>query len=103
NRNFLMHGLTHDAFNSEDLGLLKPSRSNPLEMEYLHLTVDDIRSIADDIHTFDLFGFTLFMWAKARLRGGEFTISSGKVRPELPERPPLPEKLKLAAKPFSID
>lgn len=103
NRNFLMHGMVHNGTASLDLTLHKAARNDPSKINYLHLTVQAIRKIADEIHDFDSFGFDIAFWTSARLTGGKFiTSNGGSIEPSLPEKPPLPDKLNLSDRPTPV-
>lgn len=101
NRNFLMHGMTLDAHNSSELILKKFARNDPTKTNYMHLTVQTIRKIADEIDRFDSYGMDIYIWRSARTTGGKFLLASGKViEPTLPEKPPRPDKMNLSDHPI---
>jgi hypothetical protein len=93
NRNFLAH--SHSILNNPEQSHLtfgKGSRSNPDVWSFAHMSLSEIRGIADDIHAFWLFGSTLHLWLIGR---GTLIFQGGrKETVELPDRPTLPEKLK---------
>jgi hypothetical protein len=96
-RNFLMHGITRKALSSEKLILQKYSRNDFSKRNYLELTAEDIRSVADDIARFDDFGNALGSCLLSRFLDSELTFADGsRGRPTLPKKPPLPEKLRAA-------
>jgi hypothetical protein len=106
NRNFLMHSLTRNAVGSNQLylELEKSARSQPTRRNLVRLSVEDIRRIADEIDTYDHFGFNLVLWLLARLDGGVLKLGDGpEQRPPLPDKPALPAKLNLSGAPTPED
>lgn len=96
NRNFLMHGMTQSPSDSQNLLLSKFARRDPTRLNYLELTADDIREVADDMFNFDVFGLGIFLWLRARPYGGEFKMSDGSIeKPEWPVQPAMASRLKL--------
>ena len=61
------------------------------------MTVTRLRQIADEIVTYERFGFGLYIFLLAQKAGGTIKFGDRVERPTLPEIPPLPEKLILPA------
>lgn len=101
-RNFLMHSATLnnnallDIFKPGILSLTKPARNDPTRLAYAHLTLSEIRSVADNINAFRKFGIDLFIYLVARQNGGKIIYNDAPFEPPLPEKPPLPRKLNLS-------
>jgi hypothetical protein len=104
-RNFLMHGMAHDALNRTELVLRKAPRNDPTRLNYMHLSAEDIRKIADEISDFSMFGIDIFMWLEAQKTGGKLIIPADMKEhvPSLPKKPPLPDRLNLSDHPKPID
>lgn len=92
NRNFLAH--SHSIMNNPEqphLTFGKGSRNKPNEWSFAHMSLPDIRRVADDIHDFWLFGSHINRWLVGR---GKLIFSDGHCETvELPDKPPLPNKL----------
>lgn len=92
NRNFLAH--SHSILNNPGqphLTFGKGSRSQPDVWSFAHMTLPEIRKVADDIYTFWLFGSHIDRWLIGR---GTLIFSDGhRETVELPDKPALPEKL----------
>jgi hypothetical protein len=98
NRNFLSHSQTimNDP-NQPHLTFGKGSKRQPDVWSFAHLTLPEIRQVADDIWTYWKFGSELRAWMVTRATGGVMTFSDGQtITHTLPETPPLPDKLKHA-------
>lgn len=102
NRNNLMHSKAHNGMSLASIGvshltLTKPTKANLDENNFVHLDVEDLRGIADDMANFSDFGFDLFLWRAALLTKGVIKWGDGKTTtPTLPEKPPEPRKLVLS-------
>jgi hypothetical protein len=115
NRNFLMHGMTDSTWDAltlhsavtDILTIKKSPRNDPIKTNYLHLTERQIRSIADNIYTTEMFGLEVYLFASARKNGGVITYvwegSEMTRMPTLPEKPPLPSNLSLSDSPTPRD
>jgi hypothetical protein len=110
NRNFLMHSLTQNAGPSLGttaklhLELGKRARSEPLRTNYARLSIENLRDIADEIDTYDNYGFNLLLWLMARPAGGRLTLPGSPERvPPLPDKPAPPKKLTLFDSPAPTD
>ncbi|MGY3036330.1 hypothetical protein ACVIIV_005500 [Bradyrhizobium sp. USDA 4354] len=92
NRNFLAH--SHSILNNPEqphLTFGKGSRSQLHVWSFAHMTLKEIRAVADDIHDFWLFGSHLDRWLIGR---GTLIFSDGhRETVEMPDKPPLPKKL----------
>ncbi|MBM7482333.1 hypothetical protein ACVWWI_004356 [Bradyrhizobium sp. USDA 3686] len=92
NRNFLAH--SHSILNNPEQSHLtfgKGSRSKPNVWSFVHLSLPEIRAIADSIRDYWSFGSGLNLWLIGR---GTLIFPGGrKETVVLPDRPPLPEKL----------
>jgi hypothetical protein len=94
NRNFLMHGLTQSPLSASDsLVLAKAARRDPERHNFLHLRLQDIRQIANEIDNLWILGMRLYVWYRARSTGGTIILNGKKISPTLPEIPPAPVKL----------
>jgi hypothetical protein len=93
NRNFLAH--SHSILNNPEQSHLtfgKGSRSKPNVWSFVHLSLPEIRGIADSIRDYWSFGSDLNLWLIGR---GTLIFPDGrKETVVLPDRPPLPERLK---------
>jgi hypothetical protein len=105
NRNFLMHSLTQGTLEQADkLVLAKAAKRDPERTNSLHLGVDELRSVADDMFHLERFGLRLYMWWRARANGGKYRFADGReVAPTLPEKSPAPTKLTPADHQFHKD
>ncbi|TYL80326.1 hypothetical protein [Bradyrhizobium cytisi] len=104
NRNILMHSKAHNAslsdLTSSHLTLAKPSKKTPDENNFISLDVAELRSVADDMAEFAMFGSQLFYWRIAALSGGTITWEGGETAtPTLPDKPRLPRALTLSTQP----
>lgn len=92
NRNFLAH--SHSIMNNPEqphLTFGKGSRNKPGEWSFAHMSLHDIRRVADDVHDFWLFGSHVNRWLVGR---GTLIFSDGhREFVKLPDIPPLPNKL----------
>jgi hypothetical protein len=107
NRNYLAHSqIDSGQFASQlnlGLGAITPTivlkkapRNEPLNRNYAHLAVSDLRSIADDIQIADRFGFDLFRYLHAQPSEGRPLPSGKGPAPALPDIPLLPRALTLS-------
>jgi hypothetical protein len=101
NRNILLHSKAHNAWpfetSASHLTLAKPQKKSPDENNFISLDVSDLRSIADDMANFNLFGWQLYYWRIALSTGGTITWENGQTdTPTLPEKPPEPRRLVLS-------
>ena len=101
NRNILMHSKAHNAWPFDisvvHLTLAKPSKKSPDENNFINLDLSELRTVADDMANFAMFGWSLFYWRSAVPFGGTITWASGeKVTPSLPEKPAEPRRLVLS-------
>jgi hypothetical protein len=98
-RNFLAHSQT--ILNDPEqphLTFGKGSKRRAEVWSFAHLTIADLRKVADGIHAFWLFGGELRAFIFARRTAGKISFPNGRVfSPTLPERPPLPERLRSVA------
>jgi hypothetical protein len=96
NRNFLAH--SHSILNNPEqphLTFGKGSRNQPDVWSYAHMTLPDLRKIADEMRDFWLFGSRLDAWIIAIPNNGKIIWSDGQVSLQpLPDKPPLPERLR---------
>lgn len=92
NRNFLAH--SHTIMNLPEqphLTFGKGSRSNPTAWSYAHLGLSQLRTIADEMKAYWLFGSELHAFATARGTGGRLDFGHAGVRvPTIPIHPPIP-------------
>jgi hypothetical protein len=99
-RNFLAH--SHTILNDpaqQHLTFGKGSRRDPGDWSFAHMKLEDLRRIADEIHVFQVFGSNIDKWLAARAQASAMReLSFGDPRrvytPSLPEKPPLPNKLR---------
>ena len=103
NRNILMHSSIPDTRNVADAAdpaiiLHKRAQGNYSSISRIEdMTVTRLRQIADEIVTYERFGFGLYIFLLAQKAGGTIKFGDRVERPTLPEIPPLPEKLILPA------
>jgi hypothetical protein len=108
NRNILMHSKAHNAgpldFETNapniavsQLTLAKPSRKSMDENNFISLDASELRSVADEMAEFSMFGWGLFYWRLAFIRGGTITWNDGTTAtPPLPDKPTAPRRLVLS-------
>jgi hypothetical protein len=93
NRNFLSH--SHAILNNPDQAHLtfgKGSRKQPNVWSFAHLTLPEIRKVADEMKEFWLYGSHVNRWLIGR---GTLVFSDGhREQVTLPDKPSLPTKLK---------
>jgi hypothetical protein len=98
NRNFLMHLLTQNAGTGDDvrkrhLELAKRARTQPTRHDLVRLSLRDIRRIANEMDTFDEYGFSLVVWLMARKNDGILKFDDAPDQtPELSDKPDMPGK-----------
>jgi hypothetical protein len=95
-RNFLAHSHTILGTPDQDhLTFGKGSKRQPRNWSFAHMTLTDLRKIADDIRTYWSFGMGLDRWIVGRSSGAHaHLLKTGRRSiPPLPEKPPQPAKL----------
>ena len=96
NKNFLVHSsVIINTTEQEHITFGKGSKTQPNNWSFAHMTVDDLRKVAEEIGTLHEFGTAVQAWLEARETGGSFRLQGKAVwTPPLPETPPLPDRLK---------
>lgn len=107
NRNILMHSRAHNASLSDitasHLTLAKSSKKAPDENNFVSLDLPELRSIADEMAEFAMFGWRLYYWRIAAFSSGKITWENGEVvTPPLPDKPQLPRALTLSTQPIQV-
>jgi hypothetical protein len=74
NRNLLMHGRIFEGTTRTDLVLQKYARKDPTKLNYMHLTVSNIRKVADEFSGYETYGARVYLWLVARRNGGRLTL-----------------------------
>jgi hypothetical protein len=101
NRNLLMHGRIFEGSTRTDLVLQKYARKDPTRLNYMHLTVGDIRRVADEFHNYEVYGARVYLWLAARPTGGKLIfVGDGETEPTWPKKPLTPDKLNLSDHPI---
>jgi hypothetical protein len=101
NRNLLMHGRIFEADTRTDLVLQKYARKDPTKVNYMHLTVQDIRRVADEFSDYEAYGAQMYLWLHARRTGGKLIfVEAGNVEPAWPKKPLPLDKLSLSDHPI---